>query len=182
MYCSQYDIALSNIGRTGTEVGRHLAANPTITSRSLVLSKWSGHPPRDLIAEAHVLVTWQRFRKNISELIFRRNMLNFTDPFFDVVTKVKKVHRNMFGPGTNLVVRLGYFNTSGIVFESTADHLRFHEGNWKVTSTEFQKNILEMDDFTKSGRQSNQLGFRSTECHKGLHLETPHDGAICVGN
>ena len=100
MHCRQYNIALSNIGRTGTEVGRHLAADPTITSHSLVLSKWSGRPPHDLIVEAYVLITGQRFRKNIGELIFRQDMLNFNEPFFNVVMKVKKVHRNMFGPGT----------------------------------------------------------------------------------
>ena len=73
-------------------------------------------------------------------------MLNCNEPFFDVVTKVKKAYRNMFGPGMNLVVQLGYFNTIGIVFESPADHLRFHEGNWEVASMEFQKKVLEMDD------------------------------------
>ena len=52
------------------EVGRHLDANPTITSHSLVLSKMSGRPPHNLIMEAHVLVMGQRFRKNIGELIF----------------------------------------------------------------------------------------------------------------
>ena len=148
------------------EVGRHLDADPTITSHSLVLSKWSGCPPHDSIVEAHVLITGQRFHKNIGELIFRQDMLNFDELFFDMVMKVKKAHRNMFGPGMNLVVRLGYFNTSVIIFESTADHLRFHEGNWEVTSTEFQKKVLEMDDFTRSGRQSNQLSFRRTQCHE----------------
>ena len=33
-YCREYNIALSNIWRTGTEVGRHLGAVPTITSHS----------------------------------------------------------------------------------------------------------------------------------------------------
>ena len=43
------------------EVGRHLDADPMITSHSLVLSKWSGHPPHDLIMQAHVLITGQGF-------------------------------------------------------------------------------------------------------------------------
>ena len=72
----------------------------------------------------------------------------------------------MLSPGMNLVVRLGHFNTRGIVFKSTADNLRFREGNREVALTEFQKKVLEVDDFTESGRQSNQLGLRSTECHE----------------
>ena len=78
-YCRH---ALSNIGRTGTEVGRHLDVDPTITLHSLGLSKWSGRPPHELITEAHVLITGQRFHKNIVELIFRRGMLNFNEPLF----------------------------------------------------------------------------------------------------
>ena len=33
MYCRGYKIALSNIGRTGMEVGRHLGDDPTTTSQ-----------------------------------------------------------------------------------------------------------------------------------------------------
>ena len=32
MYCRKYNIALSNIGRMGMEVGRHLGDDPTTTS------------------------------------------------------------------------------------------------------------------------------------------------------
>ena len=64
------------------EVGRHFGADPTISSHSLVLSKWSGCPPHNLITETHVLVMGQWFRKNISELIFRGDMLNLNEPLF----------------------------------------------------------------------------------------------------
>ena len=80
------------------EVGRHLGADPTITSHSLVLSKWSGCPPHNLVTEAHVLVMGQWFCKKIGKLIFQRDMLNFDEPFFNVVMEVKKAHRNMLGP------------------------------------------------------------------------------------
>ena len=42
-------MALINIGRTGMEVWRQLDVVPTATSHSLVLIKWSGRPPHDLI-------------------------------------------------------------------------------------------------------------------------------------
>ena len=66
-------------------------------------------------------------------------MLNFDEPFFNVVAEVKKVHEDVLGPGTNLVVQLGHFNTCRVVFKGTADSLRFREGNWEVASTEFQR-------------------------------------------
>ena len=50
MYCRKYNIALSNIERMGMEVGRHLGDDPTTSSHSLVVNKWSGRPPHDLIA------------------------------------------------------------------------------------------------------------------------------------
>ena len=123
----------------------------------------------------------QWFGKNISELIFRWDMLNSDKPLFHKITKMKETNRDVLGPGANLVVRFGHFDASNIVFESSAYHLRFREGNRKAASTKFQKKVLKVNDFSKGGRHSNQLSFSGTECHYRLHLGTPHDGAIRVG-
>ena len=100
-------------------------------------------------------------------------MLNFDEPFFNVVAEVKKVQGDVLGPGTNLVVRLGHFNTCRVVFKGMAENLRFREGNWEVASMEFQKKVLEVDEFNESSRQSNQLSLRTTECTSDCILE-PH--------
>ena len=93
-------------------------------------------------------------------------MLNSDKPLFDMIAKMEQTCQNMFGPGADLVIRLGNLNTGGIVFKSTTNHLRFCEANREATSTEFQKKVLEVDNFTKRGRQSNQLSFSGTKCNK----------------